>query len=69
MTEANKAVVDSEKTSADARAKQMKYLNEMVKDFKEQFKLTTVGEDLDVQIKALDAAYQARKEMALKNKP
>jgi hypothetical protein len=67
VTEANKAVVDSEKASADARVKQMKYLNEMVKDFKEQFKLTTVGEDLDVQIKALDAAYQARKEMALKN--
>lgn len=67
VSEANKAVVDSEKASADARVKQMKYLNEMVKDFKEQFKLTTVGEDLDVQIKALDAAYQARKEMALKN--
>ena len=67
VTEANKAVVDSEKASADARAKQMKYLNEMVKDFKEQFKLTTVGEDLDTQLKALDAAYQARKEMALKN--
>lgn len=67
VTEANKAVVDSEKASADARAKQMKYLNEMVKDFKEQFKLTTVGEDLDTQLKALDAAYRARKEMALKN--
>lgn len=64
---ANKSVTDSEQTAAAARVKAMQYLNNLVKSFKEEFKLTTVDEDLAQQMKVLDAAYQARKEMAEKS--
>lgn len=64
---ANKSVTDSEQAAAAARVKAMQYLNNLVKSFKEEFKLTTVDEDLEQQMKVLDAAYQARKDMAEKS--
>lgn len=64
---ANKNVSDAEQASATARVKSMQYMNDMLKSFKEEFKLTTVNEDLESQKKALDAAYKARKEMATKD--
>ena len=42
-------------------------MNELIKSFKDQFKLTTVDEDYAMQLKVLEASYQARKEMAEKN--
>ncbi|MCC8153605.1 MAG: hypothetical protein LIP01_04950 [Tannerellaceae bacterium] len=42
-------------------------LDDLLKDFKNQFKLTTVDEDLQLQLKVLEAAYQARKELAEKH--
>lgn len=63
---ANKAVLDADLKSAQARATQQKALQNLLKDFKSEFKLTTVGEDTEFQLKALEASYQARKEMAEK---
>lgn len=42
-------------------------LNDLIKDFKSQFKVTTVEEGFQAQMSVLEAAYQARKEMAEKN--
>ena len=43
-----------------------KKLQDLVKDFKSEFKLTTVGEETELQMKVLEDAYKARKEMAEK---
>lgn len=66
VTEANQAVLNADLQAAQARANQQKMLQNLVKDFKGEFKLTTVGEETDLQLKTLEAAYQARKEMAEK---
>jgi hypothetical protein len=66
VIEANKAVLDADAAAATARVNQQKTLDNLVKDFKSQFKATTVDEDLQAQLKVLDAAYQARKEMAIR---
>lgn len=58
---ANKNVSDAEQSAATARVKSMQYMNDMLKSFKEEFKLTTVDEDIAAQQKVLDAAYKARK--------
>lgn len=63
---ANDAVMNADVAAASARAAQLKTLNNLVRDFKAQFKLTTVDEDLAAQMKVLDASYQARKEVAIK---
>jgi hypothetical protein len=66
VKEANQAVLDADSAAAAARANQQKTLNSLVKDFKSQFKLTTVDEDLTLQLQVLEASYQARKQMAIK---
>lgn len=66
IQEANQAVLNADLQAAQSRAQQQKSLQNLVKDFKGEFKLTTVGEDTDLQLKVLEASYQARKEMALK---
>jgi len=67
VDKANEAVMSSDLANAKARSAQQQKLNDLTKDFKTEFKLTTVGEDLALQMKVLDSAYQARKEMAEKN--
>lgn len=67
VKKANAAVMAADQNAANARASQQQKLDDLVKDFKSQFKLTTVDEDYEVQKKVLDATYQARKEMAEKN--
>lgn len=66
VTEANQAVLDADLKAAQQRANQQKMLQNLVKDFKGEFKLTTIGEETDLQLKTLEATYQARKEMAEK---
>lgn len=66
IKEANTAVLDADLAAAQARSAQQKALQNLVKDFKGEFKLTTVGEETDLQMKALEASYQARREMAEK---
>lgn len=68
IKEANTAVLDADLAAAQARSAQQKALQNLVKDFKSEFKLTTVGEETDLQMKVLEASYQARKEMAEKEK-
>lgn len=64
---ANDAVLAAEQNAANARAALQAKMNNLVKDFKNQFKVTTVDEDLEMQQQVLKAAYQARLEMARKN--
>ncbi len=67
VRKSNQRVLDSEKSANDARAVEQAKLNDLIKDFKSQFKVTTVEEDFQAQMSVLEAAYQARKEMAEKN--
>ncbi|WP_270633848.1 hypothetical protein [Parabacteroides goldsteinii] len=64
VSTANEEVMTADLAAAQARAAQQKTLQNLVKDFKAEFKLTTVGEDTDLQLKVLEASYNARKEMA-----
>lgn len=66
VKQANDAVIVAEQNSANARASIQMKMNDLVKDFKSQFKLTTVAEDLQLQLQVLDAAYEARKQLAEK---
>lgn len=67
VRKSNQRVLDSEKSVNAARAVEQAKLNDLIKDFKSQFKVTTVEEDFQAQMSVLEAAYQARKEMAEKN--
>lgn len=67
IEEANNAVLDADLKAAQARASQQKALQNLLKDFKGQFNLTTVGEETELQIKVLDSVYKAKKEMAKKD--
>lgn len=67
IRKSNQRVIDAEKAANASRTSQQAALNNMIKSFKDQFKLTTVDEDYDLQLTVLEAAYQARKEMAEKN--
>lgn len=66
ISEANEAVITADLDAAKSRAAQQKAIQNLVKDFKSEFKLTTVDEDTEAQKKVLEASYQARKEMAEK---
>lgn len=63
----NQRIIDAEKAANDTRTNMQAKLSSLVKDFKEQFKITTVDEDYNMQLKVLEAAYQARKEVAEKS--
>lgn len=67
VRKSNQRVIDAEKAANVKRASLQEKLNTLVKDFKSEFKVTTVDEDYAAQLKALEASYQARKEMAEKN--
>lgn len=67
VRKSNQRVLDSEKSANAARAVEQAKLNDLIKDFKSQFKVTTVEEDFQAQMSVLEAAFQARKEMAEKN--
>lgn len=66
VKKANDAVLSADQEAANARAAIQTKMNDLTKDFKSQFKLTTVGEDLEAQMKVLDATYQAWKALAEK---
>ena len=67
VRKSNQRVIDAEKAANAKRASLQEKLNTLVKDFKSEFKITTVDEDYAAQLKVLEASYQARKEMAEKN--
>ena len=66
VRKSNQRVLDSEKSANAARAVEQAKLNDLIKDFKSQFKVTTVEEDFQAQMSVIEAAYQDRKEMAEK---
>lgn len=67
VRKSNQRVINAEKEANVTRAALQTQLNELIKSFKDQFKLTTVDEDYAMQLEVLKASYQARKEMAEKN--
>jgi hypothetical protein len=67
VEETAKQVLEAEKTASAARLAEQQKLNSLIKDFKGEFKATTVDEDYHAQQAVLEASYQARKEMAEKN--
>mgnify|MGYP002542421500 FL=1 len=67
IKDANKAVLDADLKASQSRANQQKALQDLLKDFKGQFNLTTVGEDTELQLKVLEDVYNAKKEMAIKD--
>lgn len=64
VKKANIAVMAADQDAANARAAQQQKLNDLIKDFKSQFKVTTVDEDYEAQKRVLEASYRARLEMA-----
>lgn len=68
VRKSNQRVINAEKEANAARSALQTQLNELIKSFKDQFKLTTVDEDYDMQLEVLKASYLARKEMAEKDK-
>lgn len=60
-------VLNAEKEMNSARAAEQTKLNDLISDFKSKFKVTSVEEDYQAQKEVLAAAYQARKDMAVKN--
>lgn len=61
IRDSNKRIVESEKTANMDRATELAKMNSLIKDFKSQFKITTVDEDYGAQKEVLSAAYEARK--------
>lgn len=66
VREAGQEVVKADAEVAQSRADITAKIGSMVKDFKSEFKVTTVEEDYQAQLQVLEAAYQARKELAQK---
>ena len=64
---ANQKVLDAEAALAKARAKQTKALENMLPEFKDKFNLTNQEDELNLQLKVLEASYQARLQMAREN--
>lgn len=62
----NERVVSAEKQANDKRISEQTKMNNLIKDFKDQFKVSTPFEDYEAQQTALKAAYQARKEALIK---
>lgn len=67
VRKSNQRVINAEKEANVTRAALQTQLNELIKSFKDQFKLTTVDEDYAMQLEVLKASYQTRKEMAEEN--
>ncbi|MDR1221753.1 MAG: hypothetical protein LBL07_02585 [Tannerella sp.] len=67
VEDTGKQVLEAEKTANAARLAEQQKLNGLIKDFKGEFKVTTVDEDYRAQQTVLEASYQARREMAEKN--
>lgn len=67
VEEANQKVLDAEAALAKARAKQTKALENMLPEFKDKFNLTNQEDELNLQLKVLEASYQARLQMAREN--
>ena len=67
VEDANKVVLEADLKAAQSRANQQKALQDLLKDFKGQFNLTTVGEDTELQLKVLEDVYNAKREMAIED--
>lgn len=66
IEQAGKDVLESDQQVADNRAQQSMKLASLLKDFKGEFNLFNQEEEQELQLKSLEATYNARKEMAEK---
>lgn len=64
VKQAGKAVIDAELANSKDQAKLQKTLDSLLPDFKKEFNLTNLPDETDLQLKVLEASYQARKELA-----
>ena len=60
VKEAGQAVLEAELANAQSRAKQQKEIESLLSSFKKEFSLTNLPDETDLQLKVLDASYQAR---------
>lgn len=67
VQDSNKMILDAELKAAEDRAAMQQSLLNLIKDFKGEFKLTTIMDDTQAQLTMLEAAYQARLQMAKQN--
>lgn len=67
VQDSNKMILSAELKAAEDRAAMQQSLQNLIKDFKGEFKLTTIMDDTQAQLTMLEAAYQARLEMAKQN--
>lgn len=67
IEKANKKVIDAEAKLAKSRAKQTSALENMLPEFKDKFNLTNQDDEQKLQLKVLEASYQARLQMAREN--
>lgn len=65
VEESNKAVLDADLKAAQQRSAQQKALQNLLQDFKGEFNLLSVEEEMKIQQDVLKAGYLARKEMIL----
>lgn len=66
IAESQKSLLDAQKSTNDAELALTSKLGSLLTDFKNQFRVTTIDEDLQLQLATLEAAYQARLELAQK---
>ena len=60
VKEAGQAVLEAELANAQSRAKQQKEIESLLSSFKKEFSLTNLPDETDLQLKVLEASYQAR---------
>lgn len=66
VKKANQRVLDAEKVANESRIAEQKKFNDLVNNFKSEFKVTTAKEEYEMEIAMLKATYQTQKEMSLK---
>lgn len=66
IAESQKNLNDATKSVNDTELALTSKLGSLLSDFKNQFRVTTIDEDLQLQLATLEAAYQARLELAQK---
>lgn len=66
VKKAGQEVQNAELANAKDRAKLQKTIDSLLPDFKKEFSLTNLPDETDLQLKVLEASYQARKELAKK---
>ncbi|MFA6831304.1 MAG: hypothetical protein WCR36_03410 [Bacteroidaceae bacterium] len=68
IQKSNQRVIAAEKKANDAKINLQLKMNSLIKDFKSEFKVSSIDEDYQMQLEVLNASYRAKKEQSLKDK-